>query len=118
MSAQLRQIVNARRLVGDRVIDVLAPVEKNAHSVAIDSAHLVGVVLQAHADANLPPNAGMDAVKLLSEASHLAAESRIKLGAAHELLRSVAKRYGIVHAGPPYCPPNEEGDTANPFTGA
>lgn len=118
MSAQLRQIVNARRVVGDRVIEVLSPVEKNAQSVAIDAAHLVGVVLQAHADANLPPSAGMDAVTLLSEASHLAAQSRVKLGVAHDLLRSVAKQYGIVHAGPPYCPPNEEGDAANPFTGA
>jgi len=117
MSVQLRQIVNARRLVGDRVVDALEPVERNAHAVAIDAANLVGVVLQAHTDAKLPPSAGMEALTLLSEASHLAAQSRAKLGAAHDLLRSVAKQYGIVHAGPPYCPPNEVGDVPH-FTGA
>lgn len=105
--AQLRTIVDARRNAGDRVAAALTPAENYAHLSAIEVAKLVSVVLQAHTDAQLPPSAGMDALTLLSEASLLAAQSRAKIGAAHDLLRGVAASHNIVYAGPPNCPPNE-----------
>lgn len=113
--AQLRTVAATRRAAGDRVIAALEPAENFAHLSAIEAANLVRVVLQVHADSHLPPSAGMEAVTLLSEASHLAAQSRAKIGAAHVLLRQIADQHKIVYAGPPNCPPNE---TISPFRGA
>ena len=115
MPVDLRSAVAARRVVGDQVAHSLIPLEQSAHATALQASMFMSLILEAHAQAAIPEEDGMEIVSMLSEASHHAAQSRARIGQAHAAMRRLADKHGIVFAGPPNCP---EPDFVKVFTGA
>lgn len=110
--SKLRVVAKNRRSMGDTIAANLIPLEQSAQLTATGASRFVADILQAHSDAGLPPAAGMDIVKTLSDAASLAVQSRAKIGEAHLALRLFSELHRIEFSGPPECPPNKV------FTGA
>lgn len=106
MTAELRQIVTARRSLGDQVAEQFITLERDVHAIATDAAKLVGVLLDAHQASALPPSAGMELLTLMTDVASQSARSRALLGNAHDQLRQLAITYNMPVAGAPACPPN------------
>ena len=106
MTIKHRQIIAARRIVGNSVATSLREFEDRSHESALAGARCVASALEAHDQAFLPKGTGMEILDLLSDAARHASLSRAKIGAAHDKLRELSQTHSIPFASDPECPPN------------
>ena len=105
--ATLREIVIARKTVGERVAEDLHALETALHHSARQAVQCLGALLEAHNETALAPHTGMEIIEMMGEISNMTARSRAHIGTVHLLLRQVADDNKIIVGSYPDCPPNE-----------
>lgn len=102
-------MLNTRLTAARRIAQALIPSEADIETAIASTAQLIGTIVQARAETNLPVSMGQDSLAALSATMSALVEARGNIAAAHEGLAQARvdaglRAYGMGDVSE--CPPS------------